>query len=251
MKGWHYLKFMLQQEGYMCQLELKRVHISISLSENSKKIVRFHWLGNLHKFLCLCLGLDSSSRIFTKLLRILLSISRRLNFRIIIYQDGMLLLASLIEEVLMAKNGNLFVATSGYTAVLRYLLKMEETKNEFKLINVSKKIWEYRISREISVTTEYPPSAMNTEADPEFQEERYLSEWTLDSHVFQTICQVLGESETNLFTSCYSHQFHKYMDNESGYNGPGVEARPIQLRDRCNATKLVQVLTSLFFFYVL
>ena len=49
------------------------------------------------------------------------------------------------------------------TTALRYLLKIGGTKN-LKLIELSKEIWEYLLLKGITITAEYLPNAMNTEA---------------------------------------------------------------------------------------
>ena len=41
MEGLHYLKFMLQQKHYMCELDLKDSYFSVPLSKKSRKMIRF------------------------------------------------------------------------------------------------------------------------------------------------------------------------------------------------------------------
>ena len=69
MEGLHYLKFMLQQKHYLCELDLKDSYFSVPLSKESRKIIRFWWTGNLYEFLCLCFGLARVQRTLTKLLK--------------------------------------------------------------------------------------------------------------------------------------------------------------------------------------
>ena len=49
--------------------------ISVPLNPASRKFVRFLWSGNRYEFLCLCFGLSPASRIFTKLLKIPVSVA--------------------------------------------------------------------------------------------------------------------------------------------------------------------------------
>ena len=71
--------------------------------------MRFLWSGKLYEFLCLCFGLGPAPRIFTKLLKIPVSVLRRLNILIIIYLDDMLLIGHTIEETLMARDTVIFL----------------------------------------------------------------------------------------------------------------------------------------------
>ena len=54
----------------MCKLDLKDAYFCVPLSQESQKLVRFYWSGNLYEFLCLCFGLGPAPRIFTKLIKI-------------------------------------------------------------------------------------------------------------------------------------------------------------------------------------
>ena len=88
----------------MCKLDLKDVYFSVPLNPASRKFVRFLWSRKLHDFLCLCFGLGPVPRIFTKLLKIPVSVLRRLNILIIIYMDDMSLIGHTIGETLMARD---------------------------------------------------------------------------------------------------------------------------------------------------
>ena len=66
-------------------------------------MIQFRWSNNLYEFLCLHFGLGSAPQTFTKLLKVPISILRRLAIKIVIYLDDMLILGKTIDEVLMAK----------------------------------------------------------------------------------------------------------------------------------------------------
>ena len=70
---------------------------------------RFHWSGNLHEIWCLCFGLGLAPQIFTKLLKIPVAILRRINIRVIIYLDVMLLMGHSIEEISMCCDTAIFL----------------------------------------------------------------------------------------------------------------------------------------------
>ena len=69
-EGFHYLQNILKKGDYMCELDLKYAHFSVPLNLISRKFVRFLWSGKLYEFLCLCIWLGPTPRIFTKLLKI-------------------------------------------------------------------------------------------------------------------------------------------------------------------------------------
>ena len=60
--------------------------------------MQFLWSGKLYEFLYLCFGLGPAPTNFTKLLKIPVSVLRRLNILIINYLDDMLLIAHTVEE---------------------------------------------------------------------------------------------------------------------------------------------------------
>ena len=57
------------------------------------------------------------------------------------------------------------------------------------LSDISKKIWDYSLSKGIIITAEYLPGALNKEADFQPRAVTDSSKWKLDCKVFQTICR--------------------------------------------------------------
>ena len=93
----------------MCKLDLKDAYYCVPLQKISGKYFRFHWSGNLYEFLCLCFGLGPAPRIFTILLKIPIVILRRINIRMIIYLDDMLLMGHSIEKISMCRDTVIFL----------------------------------------------------------------------------------------------------------------------------------------------
>ena len=93
---------------------------------------------------------------------------------------------------------------------LSYLVKMGGTNNQ-ELVSISKKIWNYLISRGITITAEHLPGILNKEADFESRNVKDCSEWKLNQTVFWRICQVFGTPEIDLFASRVSKQLEKYL----------------------------------------
>ena len=90
MEGLNLLQNILQKGDYMCKLDLKDAYFCVSLKKEPRKYVRFRWEGTLYKFLCLCFDLGSAPLIFIKILKVPISLLRRLQIRVIIYLDDML-----------------------------------------------------------------------------------------------------------------------------------------------------------------
>ena len=73
------------------------------LHKDSRKLVQFLSAGNLYEFLCLCFDLGPAPRIFTKLLKVPISVLRHLMRRLITYLDDLLILGNSMSEIFMAR----------------------------------------------------------------------------------------------------------------------------------------------------
>ena len=104
MEGFHLLKEILEQSNYLCKLDLKEAYFCIPLNKQSRKYVRFEWGGFPVEFLCLCFGCGPASRLFTKLIKVPVSIFRKLYIRIIVYLNNFLILVKTLEETSLSKN---------------------------------------------------------------------------------------------------------------------------------------------------
>ena len=121
----------------MCKLDLKDAYFSIPLNPASRKFMRLISSAKLYEFLCLCFRLGPAPRIFTKLLKIPVSVLRRLNIRIIIYLDDMLLIGHKIEETLMAIDTVIFLLQQlGFVLNLKKPVLMPTQRIEFLGVTV-------------------------------------------------------------------------------------------------------------------
>ena len=73
------------------------------------KYVRFEWNVLLYEFLRLCFELPSAPRISTKLMKVPISLLRKLWIRIITYLDNMLLMAVSREGLIIPRNTLIFL----------------------------------------------------------------------------------------------------------------------------------------------
>ena len=103
------IKSLLIKDDYMVKIDLKDAYFTVPLSPKSRRFVRFSYLGNVYEFLCLMFGLGPAPRIFTKIMKVPISILRRLKIRLIIYMDDMLLMAQTMTEILSARDTTLFL----------------------------------------------------------------------------------------------------------------------------------------------
>ena len=89
------------------------------------------------------------------------------------------------------------------------LLEMGGTQNG-ELLHISKSIWSYLLSKQISLSAEHLPSGLNVHADWESRNTKDNSKWKLDVSVLQEIA-TLGQLTLDLFTSRLCHQLLQYI----------------------------------------
>jgi hypothetical protein len=92
MEGLFLLKNLLQQEDWMVKLDLKDAYFCVPMTAKHKKFLRFKWNNNLYEFQCLPFGLASAPRDFTKLMKPVVGLLRRIGIKMIIYLDDLLLM---------------------------------------------------------------------------------------------------------------------------------------------------------------
>ena len=93
----------------MCKMDLKDAYFSVPLNTRSRKLVRFQWKGTLYEFLCLAFGLGPAPRVFTKLMKVPISILRKLGVCLVIYLDDLLIMAPSIEKLKMARDTTMYL----------------------------------------------------------------------------------------------------------------------------------------------
>ena len=109
MEGMYLIKGLLQEHNFLIKIDLKDAYFGIPLDKSSRKYIRFQWEGNLYEFLCLCFGLGPAPLIFTKLLKIPIALLWRINVRIIIFFEDMLVMAQMFKEISQAKETSIFL----------------------------------------------------------------------------------------------------------------------------------------------
>ena len=69
----------------MCKIDLQDAYFSVSLNLKSKTFLSFKWKDLFYQFLCLCFSFRPAPRIFTKLMRVPISLLRKLYVRLLFF----------------------------------------------------------------------------------------------------------------------------------------------------------------------
>ena len=114
------LRKLLQEEDYTCKLDMKDAYFSVPLHKSSRIRFRFSWSGNLYELLCLCFGMRPASRILKiPIFKITIPIKiaentkkfalRKINIRIVMYLDDMLIMGQTMENIIMSRDTLIFL----------------------------------------------------------------------------------------------------------------------------------------------
>ena len=87
------IKHLIHKNCFFASVDLKDAYFIIPVAKVHRKYLRFEWKGNLYVFTCLCFGLSSAPRIFTKLMKPVVVCLRRQGYTLVIYLDDMLIIA--------------------------------------------------------------------------------------------------------------------------------------------------------------
>ena len=86
----------------------------------------------------------------------------------------------------------------------------KQTVGLHSIMTISKEIWSYLISNQITITTEYLPEKLDVRPDLQPCHSKDSSEWMLKITAFLQIYNNLGHPEIHLFPSYLSHQLPQY-----------------------------------------
>ena len=99
MEGIHMLRDLLKPNDFLAKIDLKDAYFAMPIWKNHQKFLRFIWQDTQWKFLYLPFGFASTPRVFTKILKPVVSLLRKQGIRLIIYLDDILLMAPTAEEL--------------------------------------------------------------------------------------------------------------------------------------------------------
>ena len=89
---------LISQGDYMISIDLKDAYFSIPIFTPDRKYLRFMWENQRYEFTCLPFGYSLAPRVFTKILKPVVSHLRVNGLKIVIYLDDILLVASSVQE---------------------------------------------------------------------------------------------------------------------------------------------------------
>lgn len=103
------VKYLLQPGYLIIKIDLKHAYYPINIATESRNFLTFIWNGTLYEYTSLVFGLGPAPRIFTKLLRMPITILRKINIRIVIYIDDMLIMADSQHKIEQTRDTTLFL----------------------------------------------------------------------------------------------------------------------------------------------
>lgn len=87
MEGIHLLKDLLIKNDWMMKIDLTQAYLTVVISEQHRKYLKFFWKGKVMEFRSLPFGIAIAPHHFTKIMKVPISLLRRLGIRLIIYLD--------------------------------------------------------------------------------------------------------------------------------------------------------------------
>ena len=99
MEGIRVVKGLIQKGDWMVKLDLKDAYLSVPIHPQHRKFLRFKWEDQLWQFSSLPFGLSSAPYVFTKLLKPVVTVLRKLGIRCVLYLDDMLIMAQSKERL--------------------------------------------------------------------------------------------------------------------------------------------------------
>ncbi|VDI11603.1 Hypothetical predicted protein [Mytilus galloprovincialis] len=91
---------LVKNKNFFAKLDIKDAYYSLGIKKEDRKFLRFTWKGQLYQFTAMPNGLSPAPRIFTKLLKPVLSSLRKEGYVNCAYIDDILLVGDTYEECL-------------------------------------------------------------------------------------------------------------------------------------------------------
>jgi len=107
MEGLFMVKDFLQKGDHMIKIDLTDAYSVLSIHPKHRKFLRFSWQQTLYEYTCLPFGLAEAPRLYTKILKPVVGLLRRLDVQLIIYLDDILLNSA--EKLIMHRDSTLFL----------------------------------------------------------------------------------------------------------------------------------------------
>jgi len=116
MEAFSSLRPLLKKGDWLVKIDLKDAYLHVPLAESAQRFVQFQWGGKSYRCRAMIFGITSAPRVFTKLMKVLITYARSFGIRIVIYLDDILILASSVSLSLAHRDFVLNVLVSaGFT----------------------------------------------------------------------------------------------------------------------------------------
>jgi len=90
----------VEHNSFMASIDLRDAYFLVPIHKLHRKYLRFRYMDKLYEFSCLPFGISVAPRVFTKLLRPVVTHLRSLGYANIIYLDDILILGNTLNECL-------------------------------------------------------------------------------------------------------------------------------------------------------
>jgi hypothetical protein len=81
----------IKRNSYFVNLDLQNAYFPLSIHKYYRKYLKFEWRDKLYQFNCLCFGISSSPRVFSKLMKVIFAHIRRMGISAFYYIDDSLI----------------------------------------------------------------------------------------------------------------------------------------------------------------
>lgn len=98
METFEYALTLIRQDCFLASIDLKDAYFTIPIADEHQKYLCFQWRGELWQFTCLCFGLASAPRIFTKVMKPIVATLRNMGHISANYIDDSLLIGDSKDE---------------------------------------------------------------------------------------------------------------------------------------------------------
>jgi hypothetical protein len=98
MENLNTVKTLIERGDYMTVIDLKDAYFHILIHSDFQNYLRFRWRGKCFRYSALPFGITTAPRVFTKLLKTIMTVLRMRGIRIVAYIDDLLILAKTKEE---------------------------------------------------------------------------------------------------------------------------------------------------------
>ena len=94
MEGVNTLRHIIRQGDWLAKVDLKDAYFSVALNPAQRKFFCFKWRGKIFQYVSMPFGLGPAPRIFTKILKPIISSLRKQGLRLVAYLDDILIIGN-------------------------------------------------------------------------------------------------------------------------------------------------------------